>query len=152
LDYLWEAHVAWTDAAIAGGAALAGVALQQLLTWRSEGRRTQQEKVERGRQEQHAALVDAVKAGRRVQRALVDLKAPPDPTSAQRVFGAEVDRLTEAVAVVRLLVIDERVLRQADAFEEHAKRLERHYRPEDQGALRLSPLIDTIRQYEGIGQ
>lgn len=142
--------MAWTDALIGGGAALAGVGLQQAFSWRSDQRKYVRDQSERVRHEQHLALVDVVKAGRRVQRALVDLESGANEPEARATFGREVDQLTEAVAAVRLLVTDADVLEQANLFERHAKALERSYQPSDQGSLRLTPLIDAIRRLEGI--
>jgi hypothetical protein len=142
--------MSWVDAVIGGGAALAGVGMQQAFSWRSDQRTYVRDQGERVRQEQHVALVDVVKTGRRVQRALVDLETDKDNAKANESFGREVDQLTEAVAAVRLLVTDPQVLEQANRFEEHAKALERSYQRSDQGSLRLTPLIDAIRRVEGI--
>jgi hypothetical protein len=142
--------MSWVDALIGGGAALAGVGMQQGFSWSSDRRKHIRDQRERVRQEQHTALLDVAKTGRRVQRALVDLETGMDAAKANESFGREVDQLTEAVAAVRLLVTDPRILEEAGRFERHAKLLERHYHPSDQGGLRLTPLIDAIRSFEGI--
>ncbi|RBY91044.1 hypothetical protein [Blastococcus sp. TF02A-30] len=144
--------MSWFDALIGGGAALTGVGMQQAFSWRSEQHKHLREQRARVRQEQHAVLVDVVKTGRRVQRALVDIERGPDTEKAHEIFGREVDQLTEVVAAVRLLVTDRAILKEAKRFEAHAKSLERDYQRSDQGSLRLTPLIDAIRDFEGTAQ
>ena len=142
--------MAWIDALIGGGAALAGVGLQQAFSRSGEQRRYTRDQEESFKREQHLALVDVVKSGRRVQRALVDLETGAPGADAEEVFAREVDRLTEAVATVRLMVTDADVLEEANRFESQAKRLEHSHDASDQGSLRLTPLIDAIRRFEGI--
>jgi hypothetical protein len=81
------------DALLAGGFALAGVALQQSLSLWSDSRRTARDEATRYRSETHDAFVKLVAAGRHVQRALVDRdQAEQSPAVANR-LAEEIDRL-----------------------------------------------------------
>jgi len=139
--------VAWTDAFLGGGFALAGVALQQAFAWRTAENRYSRELRDRTRQEQHFAFIELVKVARRVQRALVDLADGLDDRTIAT-LNREVDRLTEAVATVRLVIIDDDVVSAAEAFEERAKHLEAAGRWDDTQVLKLTPLIRALQKYE----
>ncbi|WP_157598433.1 hypothetical protein [Phycicoccus sp. Root101] len=134
------------DGVLTGSFALAGVALQQLIAMLAESRRFRHQAAATSDLERHAAFVQLVTAGRKVQRALVDLEAYGSEDAAER-LGNELDRLTEATVVVRLIVQDESLLAAVEAFEEHAKRLEEH-RGAAAGHLRLTELIRSIQQFE----
>ncbi len=145
----WQhSSVAWSDALVGGGFALAGVALQQGFAMRQDRSRHRRARQDREHAEQHAAFVDLVKVARRVQRALVDLAAAPEDEGAHRTLAHEIDRLTEAVAAIRLVVPDEALVSVIEDFEEQAKDLERAGRWQYEQRLRLTPLIDSLRQYQ----
>jgi hypothetical protein len=95
--------VAWTDAIMGGAFALAGVALQQMLTWHGDQRQSVRARQDRSDHERHIAFVELIKAGRRVQRALVDRDAEPTSAVVRERLAAAVDGLAETVAVVRLV-------------------------------------------------
>lgn len=143
-----KSEMAWSDALLAGGFALAGGGLQQFFSWRNEKRKLVTEYRHRQQSEEHAAFVDLVKVGRRVQRALVDLAAAPGSPEARNALSVLVDQLAEAVVVLRLVVADATVVSAAEAFEEAAKRLEDSGPLADPRSLRMTPLIDVIRTYE----
>ncbi len=64
-------------------------------------------------------------------------------------LGQEVDRLTEAVAVVRLVIADARVVSAAEGFEHSVKEIERaHWWNEDRQVVQLTPLIRAAQEYE----
>lgn len=111
---------------LAGGFALAGVAMQQLIAMLNESRRFGREALVRVSGDQHAAFVQLVTAGRRVQRALVDIENSGSSSAAAQRLADELDRLTESAVVVRLIVHDDSLLAVVDAFQDHAKRLEDH--------------------------
>lgn len=138
-------HMSWVDAALGGGFALAGVALQQAFTTLSEGRRFDRDRIARAHQEQHDAFVDLVRVARRVQRALVDRSAAPNGERVREALAQEVDRLTEAIATIRLVVEDARLVDKVEEFEAQAKMLEEEGTQEP---LLLTPLIETLRKYE----
>lgn len=138
--------MSWVDAALGGGFALAGVALQQAFTTRLEKRRFDRDRIARAHEEQHAAFVDLVRVARRVQRALVDRSATPSSDRVREALAQEVDRLTEAVATIRLVVDDAGLVRRVEEFEAQAKLLEEEG---SQEPLLLTPLIETLRGYEG---
>ena len=131
-----------------GGFALAGVALSQVFTARAERQRYTRSLRDRRHAEQHEAFVDLVKACRRVQRALVDLDSAPADSTCVAAVAQEVDRLTESVATLRLVVTSRDLVATIERFEEHAKQLERARRPNVQVPLRLTPLIETLQAFE----
>ena len=146
--------MAWTDVLLGGGLALAGTTLQQALAWRSDQRRHVRERAERLRQEQHDAFIELAKSGRRVQRTLVDLT---DKAKAGRLtdddvapFRREVDALAEAVAVVRLVILDDAVVAEAEKFEALAKKIQRtqDWTFTGQSKLELTPLLRVLQTYE----
>jgi len=114
----------------------------------SEERRHRREREDRVRQEQHQAFVDLVQAGRRVQRVLVDLEQDPSSKPLEERLGQELDRLTESVATVRLVVTDQDVVAAAEAFEDKAKEFERRREWRREDTLRLSPLINLLQKHE----
>ncbi len=109
--------MAWTDALLGGGFALAGVALQQAIVWHSEHRKYRRARRDRVLEEQHLAFLDLVKSARRVQRALRDIEAGDAPDEARATLAREVDQLAEAVAVVRFVVADDEVTKAAEDYE-----------------------------------
>ncbi|WP_028650218.1 hypothetical protein [Nocardioides halotolerans] len=136
------------DAVLAGGFALAGVITQQVLAMVHEGRKHTRDRTAQLAREQHEALVQLVTAGRRVQRALVDRDRSADDASANQRLAVEVDRLTEAAVVVRLVVPDKSLVSAVEQFEDRAKRLEdnTHARAE---RLELTQLLEEISRFEG---
>ena len=139
----------WTDALFGGGFALAGVTLQQTLTWHNDKRKSARDRIDRERQEQHLAFVELVKAARRVQRTLVDLNAASIAPDSSEALGREVDRLAEAVATIRLMVVEPDVIAAAEHVEDRAKELEGLKQPTELVLLQLTPLIETLQRYEG---
>lgn len=140
--------MSWSDAALGGGFALAGVALQQAFSARSERLRYRRDASVRLVHEQHQAFVEMIKSARRVQRALVDREDAPLDPAPLAALALEVDRLTESVAAIRLIVGDEDLVAAVERFEEHAKGLELAGPGSEQQPLRLTPLIEVLRQYE----
>jgi len=137
---------------VGGGFALAGAALQQIFSGRAEARRFGRDHEERTRNEQHQAFVDLVSTGRRVQRALVDCTSTSQPAAVSRAaLEVQLDQLTQAVAVVRLVVDDQQIVASAEDFEAVAKALEDAVivgEPTLHQRLELTPLIGRIRAYE----
>lgn len=72
----------------------------------------------------------------------------PTSEDARQALAQEVDRLAEAVATIRLVVEDADLIREVEAFEEHAKRLEEADGVSGSRRLLLTPLIKTLREYE----
>lgn len=142
--------MAVNDAVVAGGFALAGGAMQQLIVMLNEGRRFRREALAISGVEQHAAFVQLVTAGRRVQRALVDREDFGGSEAAAHRLADELDGLTESAVVVRLIVQDDSLLAAVEAFEEHAKRLGDHPHATE-GHLRLTGLIGSIQRFEATG-
>jgi hypothetical protein len=141
--------VALTDALVGGGIALAGVALQQLFTLRADTRRYDRERRDRAHDEQHAAFVDLIRTARRMQRVLADLGDRPADLEARARLSEEVDRLAEAVSVIRLVVVDAAgVVEAAEDFEAQAKRLEQADKWDNTDVLQLTPLIKVLQGYE----
>jgi ribosomal protein L4 len=136
-----------SEAVLAGGFALAGVATQQAIAMLNDRRRFRREALSRSEAEQHDAFVQLVTAGRRVQRALVDRDESRGSLAASERLADELDRLTESAVVVRLIVRDESLLAIVEAFEEHAKRLQGQLTPTDDH-LRLTDLIEAIQRFE----
>lgn len=135
------------EAALAGAFALGGVALQQVLTMLSESRRSVRERAAGQQAEQHEAFVQLVTTGRRVQRALVDRSDPSQSHAAAGRLAAELDHLTEAAVVVRLIVRNDALLNAVEEFEHRAKRLEdQTASPGDR--LQLTGLILAIQKFE----
>lgn len=127
---------------------MAGVAMQQMLSWRSDRLRYVRQQRDRVHQEQHEAFVDLVKSGRRVQRALIDVETTRASEQDVARLAREVDLLTEAAVVVRLVVTNPEVLTAVEEFETHAKRLERRGRQDPEDHLRLTPLLTALQKYE----
>lgn len=67
---------------------------------------------------------------------------------ARQALGQEVDRLAEAVATIRLVVGNADLVQEVEAFEAHAKRLEDDDGVNAREPLLLTPLIETLREYE----
>ncbi|MCF6377992.1 hypothetical protein L2K70_10280 [Nocardioides KLBMP 9356] len=132
--------------AIAGGGfALAGVALQQALAINSDKKRFRRERMAIREDQCTKAFADLVVGGRRVQRALVDRDRKA--VGAQDRLAAEVDKLAESAALVRVLVTDRALLQCVEEFEDVAKQLQT--RPSDgEQILQLTPLIALIQTYE----
>ena len=137
----WQtSNMAINEAFLAGGFALAGVAMQQAIAMLTERQRFRREQIVRNRAEQHEAFVQLVTSGRRVQRALVDRDERPDLDVTAERLADELDGLTEAAVVVRLIVRDQMLLDAVESFEAHAKRLEAQGHPTSDH-LMLSGLI-----------
>ena len=107
----------------------------------------------RRREERHQALLEAVKAGRRVQRALVDTATGAQGIDERYTLEHAVNSLTEVVAALRVVVDSEEVVDAFREFEEKAKELQRNPPtqippPDSDENLRLSPLISAIQKYE----
>jgi hypothetical protein len=117
--------MAWGDVLVGGGSALAGAALQQVFAWRSEKRRHAYEERDQARLEHYHAFVDLVKSARRVQRAVADLALDANGNQARATLRKDVDGLSEAVAVVRLVTPDEEVIAAVESFEKQAVDIDR---------------------------
>lgn len=111
-----------------------------------EARRRRADREDRRHEEQHQAIVELVRAGRRVQRRLVDCVVREDDATV-RALSSEIDVFAEASAVVRLVVRDDGVQKAAKGFEERAKTLQRQ-RNWDSSRLQLSYLITAAQEYE----
>ena len=132
---------------MAGGFALAGVLVQQAISARNDAVRRRADRVDRSHHEQHLAVIDVVKSGRRVQRALVQCSEAGGSSSTVALLQSEVDQLAEAVAVVRLLVRDEAVIEAARALETKAKKLLKD-QVWDSTRLQISPFIREVQRLE----
>lgn len=137
---------------LGGVLALTGVALQQAFATFEDRQRRNTDLHDRRRAEEHSAFIEVAKAARRVQRALVDVEESGAAETAQTALGRQIDTLTEAVAVVRLVVTDADVVRAVEAVEDLAKSIERALlTPGQDGAstpLRLTPMLDVLRRFE----
>lgn len=143
----------WADALVGGGFALAGVAMQHAFSHFSESRRAAEARNERRREERHEALVEAIKAARRVQRGLVDTVTGQHSDDDRFTLEYAINALAEQVAALRIVVDDEGVVDAFRQFEAKAKDLQRdpptEVPPDDSPEmLRTSPLIAAIQRYE----
>lgn len=143
----------WTNAVLVGGFTLAGAAMQQALAHWTDVSRARVAREDLRRDERHHAVVDAVKAGRRVQRALADSANGRRGTADRYKLEDAVNSLTESVAAVRVVIDSPAVVEAFRVFEEHAKELQRLPQASApvrnlSSTLRLSPLISAIQVYE----
>jgi hypothetical protein len=140
--------VAWADVLVGSGSALAGAALQQVLARRNEERKRAYQERDQARLEQYHVFVDLVKSARRVQRAVADLALDANGDQARATLRKDVDGLSEAVAVVRLVTPDEEVIAAVESFEKQAVDLDREGGEGQATNLRLAPMIDAMRSYD----
>jgi hypothetical protein len=84
--------------------AITDVALQQAFATFGERQRRRTDQDDRRRAEEHSAFIEVTKAARRVQRVLVDVEEEDAARTALTALGHQIDGLTDAVAVVRLVV------------------------------------------------
>jgi len=131
---------------VGAAGALAGVVLQQLFTAASEGRRRRAEREDRRHEEQHEALVELIRAGRRVQRRLVDCYDHHSDDDVRQ-LAVEINAFAETRAAVRFMVRDEEVLRAAEGFERRVKALHQG-RDWDSSKVQLQFMIDSAQNYE----
>lgn len=137
--------MSWADAALWGGFALAGVALQQ--SFASHSARLVYQRNPRIASETSStppSLTLYESAGGFSGHSST-WRGPLDSAAVAN-LAYVVDALAETVAAVRLVVADEALVEQVEAFEEHAKALER--RVAGLGHLKLTPLIEVLRAYE----
>jgi hypothetical protein len=139
----------WGDALAGGGAALSGAAVQQLLSWHSQQRVRAYTEQDRTRVELNHAFADVVKAARRIQRSVADLALDTSGDEARAALRKDVDDLSDAAALVKLMTPDKEVVAAVESFEQQAAEIERGNREAQETHLRLQPLIDAMQSYDG---
>lgn len=113
-----------------GALAITDVALQQAFATFGERQRRRTDQDDRRRAEEHSAFIEVTKAARRVQRALVDVEeedAAETALTALTALGHQIDALTDAVAVVRLVVANADVVRGGRGGRGVAKSMNAHW-------------------------
>lgn len=144
----------WINAVLVGGFTLAGAATQQALAHWTDVRRAREARKDLRREERHDAMVQAVKAGRRVQRALSNAASGVEESDERYGLDHAVNSLAESVAALRVVVDSQAVVLAFREFEEKAKELQRlsvsepTARRDAENTLVLSPLILAIQAYE----
>lgn len=138
----------WSDVvlggSLAGGFALLGVLLQQILSVKADRRRGIQSVQARAFNEEQEALIALAKCARRVQRSLVAIRHHSESLESRADLAESMNDLTVAVVVVRVMIPDETVVLEARAYEELAKKIQNGTADPVGDRLHLTPLLDSM--------